>query len=387
MVISKLIPELTIHRAEVFVFRAPIEIPVETSFGTMLDRPSVLVRVEDADGVHGWGEIWCNFPNCGAEHRARLAAEIVLPMIGKIPVQTPIEYFKDLNARLHILRIQTGEYGPLNQVIAGVDIALWDLAARKLEKPLYQVLGGVPVEGIKAYASGIHPSSARSMVEKSRREGFKAFKVKVGFDQERDSAIVNELCREFDSDEILMLDANQCWDYEEAVNFMDLLPAQQIVWMEEPMPADVPPDQWQKLASMSAIPLAGGENISGLKDFSRVIADGYFQFIQPDACKWGGITGCVPVAKEALKNGRIYCPHYLGGGIGLLASAHILAAAGGGGFMEIDTNPNPLQKQLANPYPEIENGMLIIPGSPGLGVDPNFDEAAKFIVKVHSYET
>ena len=49
------------------VFRCPVEAPVVTSFGAMRERPMVLVRVEDAEGAMGWGEVWCNFPTIGAE--------------------------------------------------------------------------------------------------------------------------------------------------------------------------------------------------------------------------------------------------------------------------------------------------------------------------------
>ena len=58
-------------KAEAFVFRCPIATPVQTSFGIMRDRPAVFVRVEDDEGAAGWGEVWCNFPAVGAEHRAR----------------------------------------------------------------------------------------------------------------------------------------------------------------------------------------------------------------------------------------------------------------------------------------------------------------------------
>ena len=56
----------TIARIDVHVLRCPIATPVRTSFGVMPDRPAVLVRVEDTEGAHGWGEVWCNFPSCGA---------------------------------------------------------------------------------------------------------------------------------------------------------------------------------------------------------------------------------------------------------------------------------------------------------------------------------
>src|SRR5690554_6217225 len=72
---------LRIRRLEVFVFRAPIATPVITSFDVMHDRPALLVRVEDGDGCTGWGEVWVNFPSCGAEHRARLLTSVVAPLL------------------------------------------------------------------------------------------------------------------------------------------------------------------------------------------------------------------------------------------------------------------------------------------------------------------
>ena len=75
--------------------------------------------------------------------------------------------------------------------------------------------------------------------------------------------------------------------------------------------------------------------------------------VQPDVAKWGGISGCLPVARRVVAARRRYCPHYLGGGIGLLASAHLLAAVGGDGLLEVDCNPNPLREGLAEPFPAL----------------------------------
>ena len=69
-----------IRKLQAFCYRYPLSTPVVTSFGRMLDRPAVFVRVEDEDGHAGWGEVWCNFPSNGAEHRARLVNEVLAPM-------------------------------------------------------------------------------------------------------------------------------------------------------------------------------------------------------------------------------------------------------------------------------------------------------------------
>ena len=72
-------------------------------------------------------------------------------------------------------------------------------------------------------------------------------------------------------------------------------------------------------------------------------------------------------AKHALANGKRYCPHFLGGGVGLAASAHLLAAVGGDGALEIDSNPNPLRESLFSP--PISNGNISVSTTPGLGID------------------
>ena len=61
---------------EAFAYRVPTAAPIKVSFGTFRDRPMVLVRIVDADGAEGWGEIWCNWPAVGAEHRTRLAVDL-----------------------------------------------------------------------------------------------------------------------------------------------------------------------------------------------------------------------------------------------------------------------------------------------------------------------
>jgi len=380
------IPSINIIKAEVYVFRAPIDIPVKTSFGTMRDRPAVLLRLEDTDGNFGWGEVWCNFPSCGAEHRGRLLIDVLVPLLSALPPMSPMEAFHALNENVRILKIQTGETGPLDQTIAAVDIALWDLASRKLKRPLYSVFNRNYVKGVKAYASGIHPDAALKLISKCRSKGYSDYKIKVGFEHGRDVQTVRHIADILTHDEILMLDANQGWSLEQAKNFSSEVSSMPIKWIEEPLPADRPLTEWTELSNASTIAIAAGENIQGAQSFLDVISSKFLKYIQPDACKWGGVTGCYYIALRALELGKIYCPHYLGGGIGLLASAHILAASGGEGMLEIDVNPNPLREILAMPHPEIQQGTFLIPQKDGLGVEPDLKLAQKFLIESHIFE-
>ena len=80
----------------------------------------------------------------------------------------------------------------------------------------------------------------------------------------------------------------------------------------------------------------------------------------------------LPAARAAdRRRGLSLLPHFLGGGIGLLASAHLLAAAGGDGLLEVDSNANPLREGLAAPFPPLEDGHFVLSDQPGLGVAPS----------------
>lgn len=140
---------------EAFAYRVPIGMPIKVAFGTFRDRPMVLVRVVDVDGTEGWGEVWCNWPAVGAEHRARLTADIGQRLIDRT-FAGPDEALRALTSALEVLVLQTGEAGPVAAAIAGIDIALWDLAARRQGTALYRYLGGARAESVPVYATGIN---------------------------------------------------------------------------------------------------------------------------------------------------------------------------------------------------------------------------------------
>jgi D-galactarolactone cycloisomerase len=368
---------LRVERLTVSVYRAPIDRPVRTAFGAMTDRPAVIVCAEGG-GAIGYGEIWCNFPTCGAEHRARLLESLFRPWIVGRAWSSPAEAFAELTVRSHLLALQAGEPGPIAQVIAGIDTALWDLAARQAGVPLWRLLGGTR-ERVLAYASGLNPDGAVEQAQEARAAGFRTFKLKIGFRREIDVGNLEALRRRLGPDVAIAVDANQAWELEEALAMSRALARHAPLWLEEPLAADRPIEEWQRLAEATSIPLAAGENLRGDAAFDAAIASGALRVVQPDLAKWGGITAGLPLARRINGAGLRYCPHFLGGGIGLLASAHLLAAAGGDGLLEIDSNPNPLREGLAAPFPRLEDGCFVLSEAPGLGAAPG-PEALRFAV-------
>lgn len=361
---------IAIRQVEARAVRVPIAVPVRTSFGTMRDRPAVFLRVTDGDGRIGWGEAWCNFPSVGAEHRARLANEVVGPLLCDLGEIDPADVFATLMARLHVLALQSGEWGPLRQVAAGLDIAVHDLAARAAGQPLWRWLGGETGD-IAVYASGIGPEDPAGVARDRARAGHVAFKLKVGFGAETDRRSLAAIRAAIGREARLMVDANQGWAPATAAAWTAEYAEAGLVWIEEPIRADSSAADWAAVAAAGPTPLAAGENINDTADFAAAIAGGSLRYLQPDAAKWGGISGCLDVARRTRAAGLTYCPHYLGGGIGLLASAHLLAAAGGDGMLEIDSNPNPLRDDLATALPPIRDGRAVLSEAPGIGPLPS----------------
>ena len=368
--------EPVIEAIDCYVFRAPVSVPVANAFGAMTDRPAVFVRLWASDGAWGWGEVFCNFPQVGAEHRARLVQSIFAPLLKGV-ASRPEVVAPLLAERTRRLAIQCGEPGPFAQIAGAVDQALWDMVARRAQLPLWRMLGGTRPD-VRVYASGLGPNGVVDMALAKRAEGFLAFKLKVGFGA-RDVANLRDLRGALGDAATLMTDANQAWSPAEAPGRIDELAAFRPIWIEEPIAADEPPDAWTALARRSAVPLAAGENLRGREAFDAAIDEPWLRFVQPDVGKWGGITGCRDVAARARTHGIAFCPHWLGGGIGLAASLHLVAACGtDSSYMEVDANPNPL-RELVCPL-DVRAGVVTLGEAPGIGVEPPLEALARWQV-------
>lgn len=369
-------PTFILRSVQAFCYRYPLSTPVVTSFGRMLNRPAVFVRVEDGDGHAGWGEVWSNFPSTGAEHRARLVNEVLAPALTGFAASQPSDIFETLTQGTSVLALQSGEAGPFAQAIAGIDLAVWDLYARRRNTALWKLLGGANNQ-IKVYASGINPTGSRQMAEAALRRGHRALKLKIGFESAADRANLASL-RDLVGNGMLAADANQGWSLQQALEIAPRLAEFDLAWLEEPIRADRPWPEWQALRAGGAVPLAAGENIASHEGFTQALGGDVLRVVQPDIAKWGGLTACAGIARDILKSGKIFCPHYLGGGIGLLASAHLLAGVGGDGFLEVDSNDNPLRDRFCGPVVNVCDGAITLSDDPGLGIEPELSSIEQY---------
>jgi D-galactarolactone cycloisomerase len=373
---------MTITHVECWVFRAPIAIPVTAAVGSLTNRPAVFVRIAARDGTWGWGEVFCNFPPMGAEHRARVLRDIVTPLLTGASSDEPSRVWQTLTERLRRMALQAGEPGPMAQVAAAVDQALWDLCARRAGRPLWRVLAeteGAAADGrVRLYASGIGPDKVAETALAKRAEGYTAFKFKVGFEAGRDLANFRDIRAALGPDAQIMVDANQAWTPDTAIERISGLEPFGPYWVEEPIAADEAPSDWRHVAASTSVALAAGENIRGHAGFETAVNSGHLRFIQPDVGKWGGISGCMAVARYAEHAGATFCPHWLGGGIGLAASMHLRAALGPAGLVEVDANPNPLRQEVFTPCAMDKEGWVRLAETPGIGVEPDLAALAPY---------
>lgn len=351
-----------------------------SSLGNMPVRNAVLVAITSKQGVTGWGEVWCNFPPRGNLARLNLLQDVIAPyLIGKT-YHDFSDCRKDLEKQFERMIIHTGEHGPYRHCIAGIDTALADLAARSEGLSLARFLSSRSALKVNTYASTPNVNDLERSIQNIIDEGFHRVKLKIGLSRAQDLKLVSDVADMSANRLDISLDANQNWNMEQAIDTLSALSDYNIGFIEEPLRADAPIDEWSKLSQATNISLAGGENIISFKGFREFIDQGGLKVVQPDVAKWGGVSGALEVGKLASLRGITCAFHYMGSAIGLAASIHTLAASGGDGPIELDANPNPLRTELGEIDLGVKDNMLSVSQGPGHGFVPDANALSQMTV-------
>lgn len=359
------------------LLRFPLETPLVGPFGRLEARHNLIIVVETDAGARGLGEIWANFPHWGCSEKVNLFEQVVRPLLMGEVIDDPRRLFALMRERLRLLALQWGAPGPVQQVIAGVDAAIWDAWAREKGVPLADALRGEAApRRVPVYASGIGPGVTAALIEKSTAIGHRRFKVRISFGREADTATLRS-AREAAGDRPLMADANQTYS-PEMLRLMEVeLRAAKLQWLEEPFPVDED-ETYRGWPHIRGLPLALGENAYGAHEFERIM-DAYDPAaVQPDITKNGGVSEGFEIGRSIVARGKRFCLHNFGGAVGLYTSAHLTAGVAGADWLEMDANPNPsFEHVLASP-PEVVDGALVLSGEPGLGIDLADDRIGKW---------
>lgn len=358
-------PAIVIDRIEAFALSARPSVGPVSSLGSMPVRNGVLISITSKQGITGWGEIWCNFPPRGNLARLNLLEDVIAPYIlGKTYSNYALcrQALESVAARM---AIHTGEQGPFSHCFAGIDTALADLAARSVNLPLAHFLSNKPLTKIPVYASTPNVESLEDSLYDIIDADHQGVKLKIGLGKKLDTDLCQRVHTITEGKLNILLDANQSWDVQDAIATLTALSDYSIGFVEEPLRADAPMNQWAQLAAAINIPVAGGENITSKLSFLEFMDQGCMKVVQPDVAKWGGVSGAIEIGKLTESRDVTCAMHYMGSGLGLAASLHTLAAIGGQGMIELDANPNPLRTELGDLNLTVNNGTLQVP--PGIG--------------------
>ncbi|MFC5752741.1 mandelate racemase/muconate lactonizing enzyme family protein [Actinomadura rugatobispora] len=369
---------LPIDEVRVRVFEAPLPDPVRMSFAALASRRACVVEIRSGD-LTGIGESWVNHPAWAWRERVATLEEGAVPVLLGADARDIGALRRRLTARLLPLGRQWGAPGPVWQAISGVDMALWDLAGKAARRPLAALLAApdgpdAPLQEVPVYASGIGPDRVEELAERAVARGFRALKVKIGFGEERDVAIVRAARAAAGDGVALFADANQAWSVPEAVRMCAVLRDHGVQWCEEPVDGNALADL-EHVHAETGMPLATGENVYTLDAFTRYLASPAVAHVQPDTAKTGGVTTALAVGRAAAAHGTGFSPHCYSGALGLTAAAHVAAAAGAA-WVELDVRDDPLRTELTVPPPEASGGALRVPSGPGLGVTIDEERAA-----------
>ncbi len=366
---------LKVESVEVFPIRASGGVSPNMVLGQMPTRPALLVRLMDAEGCYGWGEIWANFPPRANLHKAHVVEDVVAPALKGFGFTTPGEVIGFLRERFSIYFLHVGQQQVFEHILAGLDVALWDLALRNAGQSLASNLG-MDCRAANTYASSINPPDLEGMVQSHAGMGETGFKLKLGFNDDLDRDFIRQAAGVLPAGTRMMVDTNQAWCMSRAKNMLGYLEQFDPVFSEEPIPANSDYADWEALAESTSVPLAAGENIYGVEEFLRM-ADAGVQYLQPDVAKWGGVTGAMELIRS-LPHGVSLWPHFMGTAVGQMAALAITSLGGDQSTCEMDVNANPLRTDLCGDVLTIHDGCVDLPGGPGLAVSPVADQLQAF---------
>ncbi len=322
----------------------------------------VLIRLETESGLVGWGEAFSY--NC---RRAVAAAfeDMVAPVVLGRSASDIAGLMAELQQCLHLF----GRYGITLFALSGLDIALWDLAAKAADLPLARLLGGSGGGEVPGYASLFRYGDPDVVAERTTAalgEGYRYIKLHEIREPEVAAA------RAAAGPEVpIMLDTNCPWTPAGAREMARQLKPYDLLWLEEPI---FPPEDFTALARLRAdcgIAIAAGENVCTAYQFRDMFAAGAVDYAQPSVTKVGGISEFRKVAALAESAGVALMPHAPYFGPGFLATLQLMAALPESGLAEwfyLDREAC-LYGDAIRP----RDGVFRVPDGPGLGVEPDPD--------------
>ncbi|CAA9232619.1 MAG: L-talarate dehydratase @ Galactarate dehydratase [uncultured Chloroflexi bacterium] len=328
----------------------------------------LLAQVATADGQEGLGFSYSK--RAGGPALYAHAEEIAADLLG--------EDSSDIGRlweKLQWAGASVGRGGLAVQAIAAVDVALWDLKAKRAALPLARLLGAHR-DAVRCYntSGGFLSSRVEEVLENAQAAlaaGVGGIKLKVGHpDAAVDLQRVEAARKTLGQRVPLMVDANQQWDRSTAQRMGRVLEQYDLVWIEEPLDAQ-DAEGHAALAMALDTPIATGEMLTSVAEHWRLLEAGAADYLQPDAPRVGGITPFLRVAALADHKAVRIAPHFA-----MELHLHLAAAQPRETWVEHFDWLEPLFEERL----ELRDGRMVVPERPGLGLTLS-EQAARWTAK------
>ena len=345
------------------VLEAPDVNPLIVGVDQLGAREFVTLELDTDEGVRGIGITFFGGPLTPA---LRTAVDNLCELtVGEDPLQ--VEAVTD---RLRLAAGGSGPEGIFSLAIAAIDIALWDIKGKALNQTVCSLLGGHR-DRVVTYASGAlgRPMSLEYLAEAGPRLvelGFRQMKTQMGAEPtaRREVARIRTLRDAVGPDIDLMCDINQLWDVNQAIDIGSRVEEYHLFWLEDV----VARDDYQGLARVAdslTTPIAAGEYVYGIRPFRHMLEHRSVDIVMIDLLRVGGITQFQKVAGMAEAFNLPVVSHLIPE-----IQVHTIAAIPNGLTVEY----MPWTLRLFEETPAIEEGQIVVPDRPGLGLE--FDQDA-----------
>ncbi len=371
---------MKITKVEAIEVRLP-EKEVENKASAAQD--ACIIKIYTDEGIVGIGEV------NSSPHMARAAVEAPLSsvatsglgrlLIGMNPLDIDV-----IIGKLYHATFYCGRRGLVVHTIAGIDIALWDIAGKFYQKPIYQLLGGAFNKKIRAYASDLFGKDGKATREKAKKwidQGFTAVKFgwePMGQNEKLDLELVEGARLGVGDKNDILIDAGCCWDTRTAKTRARQFEQFRPGWLEEPLDQD----NWagyQELRQVSRIPIAAGEGEAGVYAWKDLIERGCIDIGQIDLAR-NGFTWSKKIADMAESHGLKVVNHFYSTPINLVAGLHWLVTRKSAFIFEYCVEDTPMRKQLTNHDILAVDGYVTVPEEPGLGLELNNEVVERYLV-------
>ena len=344
----------------------------------------LLVRMKTDDGIEGFGlaTSYTDITPLVNVVKGGLSDEIL-----GMDALSPERLYEKLFGLTFSRKAAENSWGreALIRISSAVDIACWDIVGKMANLPLYRLFGGyrnkVPCYVTCAYyRDGKDNAELRDEIQMLVAQGHKGFKGKVGGLSLNEDIARMEIVREIiGPDKDLMIDVNRAWDLKTAIEGARLLEPLQPVWLEEPVRWTDDRRELKLLSQQTNIPLSGGESEITSYGCRAMIEEQAIQILQFDCTMFGGFTEGRKLAALCELNHVDVAPHH-----DCFIHAPLVAGTPAGRIVESFTDPerDPLQAELYENPPHIDNGWLTLNEAPGLGLTLSEPAVKKFGTRV-----